>query len=228
MRLLIIGSCTKDKDYNGTRNRPLGLVVPTDYPDFDNTSIMSVLTTYCKNAGDLYRGKAHIKIKEAVDQLKRKGVNVDYCIISAGYGLIELNQEIIPYDITFQGKRPTTIISASNALQIPQNVQEKISSYDAIIFALAHDYLISIQFDIIAGLNEKKLVFIDSQSSYSKNEDIYQSLKKQKCNVNNWLVINPRSHGGPTPFRGYILKEIAGKISSKEDFDKEIKNQKFV
>jgi hypothetical protein len=65
-------------------------------------------------------------------------------IISAGYGLIDEEHRIVPYEATFQGHRPKWIRDRSETLGIPTAVRKAVVGHDVVLFLLGKEYLLSI------------------------------------------------------------------------------------
>lgn len=90
MKLLIISSCTKKKQFS-----------KTNQPNWDSLSAKESKTKYLKvfysescRAIDMYQGQQHKMIIEGI-QILKKYIDVDFFIISAGFGLLH-RDEIIP------------------------------------------------------------------------------------------------------------------------------------
>src|ERR1700722_13918517 len=97
--LLVIASCTAHKE--GTAPAELKL---EDFADTDRLERREhELASYRRPASEMYTGKQHEYLMRGVDKLRRAyGDNfVDLRILSAGYGLIEEDRVICPYDVTF-------------------------------------------------------------------------------------------------------------------------------
>ena len=97
--LLVISSCTGDKVVNTPAELKL-----EDFADADRLKRREhELASYRRPASVMYTGKQHEYLMRGVDKLRRAyGDNfVDLRILSAGYGLIEEDRVICPYDVTF-------------------------------------------------------------------------------------------------------------------------------
>ncbi|MEH7253138.1 queuine/other tRNA-ribosyltransferase, partial [Neobacillus niacini] len=74
--------------------------------DFLDTSILfereKQLGAFKAKAKDMYTGQQHLWVMEGINNLREKyGDNiVDLAIVSAGYGLLDEDQEIVPYNVT--------------------------------------------------------------------------------------------------------------------------------
>lgn len=89
-------------------------------------------------ARDLYLGLGHKLINQAIDKSE---LDIDWFILSAGYGFVEADKKIAPYDVSFKSvSNPTTW---SEHLQVPQLFREmtRSSEYDFGFILLGKEYL---------------------------------------------------------------------------------------
>jgi len=98
-RLLVISSCTGDKEEKSPRELTL-----EDFADADRLARREhELASFRRPASVMYTGKQHEYLMHGVDKLRRAYGHyfVDLRILSAGYGLIDEDRVICPYDVTF-------------------------------------------------------------------------------------------------------------------------------
>lgn len=160
MKILIIGSCTGRKD---TRNCP----DPLTEADFADSSLFqrreAELSAWSLPAKELYTGFQHRYMMTGVKALRAR-FGSSACtakIVSAGYGLVDEDQRLVPYEATFQGKRPRWIQEQSIRLGIPTAMRKAIVGYDVVVFLLGKEYLISTQPPLAPEPNQR-LVFFTS------------------------------------------------------------------
>lgn len=143
MMLLVIGSCTGDKD---VRSCPALLTEA----DFDDPGLLrrreAELAQWALPAGRLYTGWQHRYMMNGADLLRSRfgSAACSVKIISAGFGLVDEGQPLVPYEATFQGKRREWICTRAGQLGIPEAVREAVHGWECIIF-LGDKYLLSIQ-----------------------------------------------------------------------------------
>lgn len=93
-------------------------------------------------ATDVYLGDQHVRIKRAVELARAEGHEIAWHIVSAGLGLIDAEQRIEPYDVTFAGLGKAKIAAAAKDLSIPEDFAALVAKKaDLIIVALGDDYL---------------------------------------------------------------------------------------
>jgi hypothetical protein len=143
IKLLVIGSCTHDKD-----NR--GCPAPLTQADFADPSVFqrrtAELSAWALPARELYTGRQHLYMMKGVDRI-RNCFGSSACsvkIVSAGYGLVDEEQLLVPYEATFQKEHPRWIEEQSNRLGIPTAVRKAVVGYDVVLFLLGKEYLISL------------------------------------------------------------------------------------
>ncbi len=138
MRILIIDQCSGTKSH------------PADYPVVDQEgtknedveSLLQNLGIEGIRAKDLYDGKQQRRITEAVHALTTKGHNVERFFISAGFGLVNEDQRLPPYEATFNSMSQAEIAEREERFQLTQRLRELINtgSFDIVFLALGAKY----------------------------------------------------------------------------------------
>jgi hypothetical protein len=97
-------------------------------------------------AREMYSGYQTRELVKGVDLLREiKGVEIDFFILSAGFGLIKEKKRIPPYDCSFVGMRKNEIKARSEALSIPRDFNKIIKKpYDLAYLALGQKYLFAL------------------------------------------------------------------------------------
>jgi len=95
-----------------------------------------------RTARNLYRGSLNISVNSAVTQL-RDFFDVGYYIVSAGFGIVEENEFVPPYNCSFLQMNNEDLIERAKALRIPEDFQEIVEKEkpDLIYLALSKTYL---------------------------------------------------------------------------------------
>ena len=137
MKILVIASCSKTKSIKYPHQ-------PVCNEIQSKESLEKFLPRFPikKPARDLYRGALNLSTNSAVRLLK-KNFDVSYYFVSAGFGLIEENEILPPYECSFSDMRKDQILERSQLLNIPADFQELIAKEnpDLIYLALGKDYL---------------------------------------------------------------------------------------
>lgn len=141
-KILIIGSCTGSKKYS-----PTDEATENELDDpFLRKQKEEELSEYIVDAFNMYQGKQHKLTCEAFKMLQDQGKDVDFWILSAGYGLIKHDYKIIPYEVTFAQKSKKYIKNRGKILKIPSDFDKLITNYDKVILLLGKEYLLSLNF----------------------------------------------------------------------------------
>lgn len=77
-------------------------------------------------AEDLYTGQQHLRLMQGIKQLQEKAgpINVELWILSAGYGLIPGDRQIVPYECTFQGMKTGELRQWAEHLRVAESAQQ--------------------------------------------------------------------------------------------------------
>ncbi|NEX60147.1 DUF6884 domain-containing protein [Noviherbaspirillum galbum] len=102
------------------------------------------------SAGCMYTGEHHVHLMRGVAAARASGHQVDVHIISAGFGVLAENDEIVPYDATFNDMEKHDCIEWGRELRIPERVQEILSEpADMSLVLLSEKYLNAANVDAI-------------------------------------------------------------------------------
>ena len=172
MKMLVIGSCTGDKN---VRDCPSLLT----QADFDDSSLFqrreAELSAWALPARELYTGWQHRYMMNGVDAIRHR-FGTSACsvkIVSAGYGLVDEEQRLAPYEATFQGQRPKWIREQANRLGIPSGVRKAVVGYDVVLFLLGKEYLVSIHPPLFPDINQRLIFFTsNAQLPFHPNSTI--------------------------------------------------------
>ena len=137
MKILVIASCSKTKSIKYPHQ-------PTckEIPSKESRELIVQKFPIQKPARDLYRGALNLSTNSAVRILKNY-FDVSYYFISAGFGLVEENDILPPYECSFSDMTTDQINERAQLLNIPNDFQELIlkENPDLIYLALGKNYL---------------------------------------------------------------------------------------
>jgi hypothetical protein len=163
MKLLVVASCTGEKE---VRDCPYSLT----QADFDDPVTLlrreAELSRWALPAARLYTGWQHRYTMMGVNAIRQR-FGSPACvlkIISAGYGLVGEDRSLVPYEATFQHKRPAWIRERAQKLGIPQTLQQAIRDFEAVIFLLGKEYLIAVHPPSLAPAQTQRLIFLASNA----------------------------------------------------------------
>lgn len=104
MKLLILTSCTGEKHVEDSAQLTLDdFRVGAAHVAEREKELAEKLTP----AEELYSGQQHVRLMRGIDLIRRQNgtFDLDFEILSAGYGLIPSDRKIAPYEATFQGMK---------------------------------------------------------------------------------------------------------------------------
>lgn len=159
-RILVITSCTGEKIY-----KPDNQLI---FEDFQDETILlqreNELIQFKRTAKDMYTGSQHLSLLDGINFYRSNGGDIDLNIISAGYGLLEENEEIVPYEVTFNNMNSQTIKNWSRRQKITETLQEKVKGYDLVFFLLGDKYLQSVEWPLDINDNQRFFFFAGNSS----------------------------------------------------------------
>ena len=161
MKSLVITACTARK-----KHEPPNQLMPADFqPPGRLNRRTRELERYKTPAAEMYTGDGHNRLMNGVKNLRRtfgQGI-VDVRIISPGYGLLEEDTLIVPYDYTFDGLGQDEIRRRSKTLEIHRKVKCLLPSYDVAFFLLSKDYVTACLLPFVIQ-NPAEQIFLVSES----------------------------------------------------------------
>lgn len=141
-KILIISSCTGEKKFK--------LPQALNLDDFQQggeqlTGRIQSLSEYQLPAEEMYTGLQHRRLMRGINYWRNqepKNFELQLYILSAGFGLIEGKDLVVPYECTFQGMKAREIDRWALQLNIPQNMRLVLSQpFDLGLILLGDDYL---------------------------------------------------------------------------------------
>jgi hypothetical protein len=170
MRLLVVGSCTGEKDVRECPN-------PLTEADFDAPSTLprreAELSHWALPAARLYTGWQHRYMMKGVNAIRQQfgSAACSLKIISAGYGLVGEDRSLVPYEATFQHKRSKWISQRAEKLGIPQAVREAIREFEVVVFLLGKEYIIAVHPSLLVPVRNQRFIFLAPNTSLPFHPD---------------------------------------------------------
>lgn len=163
-RLLVISSCTGDKAVK------IPALTLDDFADPNRLAQREhELASVRRPAAAMYTGRQHVYLMRGIDKLRAAFGNdfVDLRILSAGYGLIEADRAICPYDVTFSDMGKPQARAWARRLGVPSDVRAALEDVEVAIFLLGSRYLDAVD-PPIAARGRQRLVFLAKPSESSR------------------------------------------------------------
>jgi len=143
MHIRIITSCTGKKRFD-----PDGKLTSTDFMAASSSEMFRAremaLADYRLPAGEMYTGQQHLRLMNGIRQFRscRPEDKIDLWIVSASYGIVAEDQQIVPYNHTFQGMKVDKIKEQAECLDIPNRFMALVKQPADLCFVLlGEDYL---------------------------------------------------------------------------------------
>jgi hypothetical protein len=164
VRVLVVGSCGKKKSSNSLKQPACN--------DIDEERDIAYwrtrLSSDCVRARDLYTGPQNSELVKAVDLLRTiPGVAVELVIISAGFGTLQEEDLVPPYDCSFTSMKMAKLRKHSEKLQIKESfIKLMKKDFDLIYLALGKRYLAALGDDVVSMLETPTVTFHNPSSAY--------------------------------------------------------------
>lgn len=211
MKILVIDQCSGSKSY------PEALHELTQ-EEVDSGPVEQLLErpdTAGIPANQLYSGRQQQRIDEAVEILRSKGHKVDRKFVSAGFGLVDEEEELPPYEVTFSGMNRGEIDQRSERLQTTEEVCELLTQtiddpFDMIFFALGSDYYRAIDLNqTLARVPDSTLVVLFNQEERATGNDRVLSISARTDDAKRYSTI-------VVALKGVYLKNFAQQMGEEE------------
>jgi len=154
-RILVITSCTGD-----AVGHP-GLQLS----DFQNPERLKraegILHGLMRPAGLMYTGQQHVCAMNGVRRLRGTlGADaVKICILSAGYGVIDEDRLIAPYDVTFSGMPRSEARRWARQIGAADGIRTRLPGHDLVIVLLGSLYLEAVDPPLPTGDGQRVIYF---------------------------------------------------------------------
>ena len=216
MRICVLGSCGKTKAVNHHK-------APT-CEDLDTHEKIKFwrkgLSERQLYAGMMYTGNQARELNKGIAKLRSiSELKVDYFIISAGFGMLNEEDKIPPYDCSFTGMKKSEIEFRSEILNIPSDFEKiQAKGYELMYLALGKDYLTSLGNEWYSNPTQKIVCFqrkmkADHITNISGNSRIVRAYSKSGHKVH-----------GVLGFKGDLLRILADHALKQESPFEEVRS----
>lgn len=90
-----------------------------------------------------------LNLHYAAEIMYNPPLDMELRILSAAYGVLEPNTQIVPYNLTFQGQPHENIVKRSQTLHIHQDIQALLPNFDLVFYLLGKEYVMSLELPMI-------------------------------------------------------------------------------
>jgi hypothetical protein len=123
------------------------------------------LSGFMLPAVQMYTGRQHCFLREGLDLLRTMYGHgcIDLKILSAGYGLLDEEERIAPYNVSFSEMKSSEITEWALQLEVKEKLEQILVDYDLVFFLLGDSYLRALSLPVVTE-ERQKLVFITGWS----------------------------------------------------------------
>ena len=207
-KICVVSSCGKKKLVQHDNQPSCAELDSVDQRDHWRHKLSKEL----RNAESMYTGYQNREIYRGVSELRKIGdVEVDYFIISAGFGVLHEGEQIPPYDCSFNKMTVKQIESRARKLDIPRSFSEiQQSDYNLMYLALGSKYLRALGNDWPSNLTKTTICF------HKKYESKYiVNLPANTKIVKAYSAAGHKIHG-VVGFKGDLLRVLVDHALKRE------------
>jgi len=213
IRILVITSCTGEK-----RSHPENQLTLADFQSKTRLRMREVeLADFACPASEMYTGQQHLRTMEGVTLLRQSFFKVDVMILSAGYGLIPEDKEIVPYEVSFSGMSKSQIDTWGITLGVHSALERVITNYDLVFFLLGEHYLRSLRLPVVSH-PQQTLIFLTSKAGAR----YVQGLEAKTFILPLSTADAKRHRYGLVGLKGFLFKWLAESVIKNPQFLKKI------
>ncbi len=200
MRVLVVGSCGKKKSFDSPK-QPTCNDIDEEH---DINYWKQQFSSHSVQARDMYTGPQSLELVKAVDLLRTiPSVSVKLVIISAGFGTLEEDDLVPPYDCSFTTMKMVELRKQAEKLQIQDSFIKLMETrFDLIYLAMGKRYMAALGEGVVSKLETPTVAF-HSQSS--------DCLIRLPCHAETVKSFSRRGHKihGVVGFKGDLLRVLA-------------------
>lgn len=206
-RVLVITNCTARKAVDIEKVKKVLKDHGLPFPSFDlglEEKYREVLRPFVRRASEMYTGQLFRAVRGLVDALRGMGKEVDLYIVSARYGLIRDDHEVVPYDATLRGKGRGWVRAWSTELSVEEKLDRAIreGNHDLVLLVLSKDYAVAVEGVIYRLVDDPRAILVVPRSVLKKVDSAKAKIisvkgigTKTKIIKELWKAINGKRHG---------------------------------
>jgi hypothetical protein len=162
MRTLVVTPCSARK-----RGEVIDPARAGDLADPERRQqVEARLVDFAQPALEMYTGTHHRMVMEGVQGVwERWGSRVlDVAVLSGGYGLLQADEVIIPYDVTFDEFEGDALADWVAHLGVPERVTSLVGTYELVFYLLSGRYLTALSLPLDVPDRVHQILFTDQES----------------------------------------------------------------
>jgi hypothetical protein len=159
---------------------------------------------------DMYTSTHHRTVVEGVQEVwERWGQSaLDLAILSAAFGLLDAEQSIVPYDVTFDEFTEGELATWVEQLRLAERVQALVAQYDLVFYLLSGRFLAVLELPLEVPDTVQQIVLTDTES---------MSLLPASPNLHGFVADGSaaaqRWHVKASHVRGFLFKRLCRQVA---------------
>ncbi|MFW9795137.1 MAG: DUF6884 domain-containing protein [Candidatus Thorarchaeota archaeon] len=213
MRVLVVGSCGKRKLYN-IPEQPACRDINIKH---DINHWKRKLLKHLVPARDMYTGHQNTELVKAIDLLRTiTNIEVQFCIVSAGFGMLQEQDLIPPYDCSFTNMSMAEVRMKSQELKLQSSIINEIDNgFDFVYLALGKRYFVALEKDALSKIQVPTILFHGPES------DLLIRIPSSAQVVKAFSRRGHKIHG-VAGFKGDLLRILVNYALQKRDPSNEV------
>lgn len=204
MKVLVVTSCTGEKKFS-----PANQLTQDDFRTAKTLKAREKeLKDFALPAAEMYTGMQHLRLMEGLRLLREKfpkgKATFDLKIVSAGYGLIDENRKIVPYEVTYNTMKNPELDAWALQQGLHADLVKILPDYDFVFFLLGDKYLRACKLPFDVQKRQKYFFFTSGTTLkyFPKNDGKYWRLELSNADA--------KSFGyGLVGLKGFLFKKLA-------------------
>lgn len=205
MRTLVIAPCSAKKRGNAPQPATASELADPE----QRQQAKERLAAYAHPALEIYTGTHHQLVMEGVKAVwQRWGrETLDVAILSGGYGLLRADEEIIPYDVTFDEFNEQALANWVERLKMPEQAASLASQYDLVFLLLSGRYLavLDLPLNVPDLIQQIVLTGQDSLHLVPQATNIHPFVAAEAAAARRWHVKAPH-------VRGFLFRRLCSQV----------------
>ena len=157
------------------------------------------LAEYSLPAAEMYTGTHHRLVMKGVQAVWQQWGSsaLDLAILSGGYGVLRADEEVIPYDVTFDQFAGEALSDWGEMLQVPAKAAELARQYDLAFLLLSGSYLavLDLPLDVPDSVQQIVLTGQDSMELVPPRPNVHPLVAAGTVAARRWHVKAPHVRG---------------------------------
>jgi hypothetical protein len=195
MRTLVITSCTAEKRGDGPDPASADELADPER----RRQAEARLAAFACPAEEMYTGTHHRLVVQGVHAVwQRWGRAVlDLSILSAGYGLVDAREKIVPYDVSFDEFDEKGVADWVDGLRIRERAAALLREYELVFYLLNRRHLaaLGLPLDVPEGVQQIVLTGQDSLDLVPSAPNLYAIVAAEKVAAQRWHIKAPHVCG---------------------------------